>query len=576
MPATAKIWDKINTEVSSYEKTSLPINPSFAPKQGDILKLIDYYWMNKFRDGDTDSNNFRKAFYNATVPPTEVAQKMLDVDTKDIRIVAEEGQSYYPAWLASKDLKIWMKDKKNENGRTFGQILNEMVYQFPKYGHLLAKKAKGSVHLVPLQNIRNQPDVDRILDSDLLTEIHEYTPYQLRQQDWDKDKVEKVIAKFKDKEKITVYEVHGDVGSKKYNYFIITEGAKSDEILFYDKKNREDLYKEVKFDGVTGRALGRGLPEKLFETQIAKNQQEHWLRSGQRWSSMHIFQSKDDTMLAKNLITQVENGEILTVLDPISQIALEERNLPAYNFLDQKWDRQGQELSFAYNQIRGERPPAGTPLGTSILQTNMAVQYYDLKREDLGMFIKEILFDWIVPDFKKERKGAHELMTGEFDEDELDKFRNLILTHKGNQEILKYISKNMKLPSGREAELIKALIKEKIFNAKSLGIPKGIYENIKYKMDIIITNEQIDMAARLTTLQTVLSILGTNPTILRDPRTRKIFYKLIDMAGFSPVNLGIDQSPGVEEVMGSAEGRGSIAKPVAPRQPQSIQVPARL
>ena len=87
---------------------------------------------------------------------------------------------------------------------------------------------------------------------------------------------------------------------------------------------------------------------------------------------------------------------------------------------------------------------------------------------------------------------------------------------------------------------------------------------MKYKIDIIITNEQIDVAARMTTLQTILQIIGANPTILREPRTRKIFYKLIDLAGFSPVDFGIEEPVGVEEMMVGqvAERGGSIARPM--------------
>jgi hypothetical protein len=571
------ISEYIQGKQDEYSKTQIKANPSFAPHQKDILELIDYYWMNRYRDGDTDSTGFKKAFFNVITPPSEVASKMIDLDTKDIRIKAVEGQSYYPAWLFGKDLKVWMKDKKNNYGKTFGQFLNEIVYKYPKYGHLIAKKAKDTVHLVNLQNLSNKEDGGFILESDLIVEEHQYTPYQIRRQGWDKKKVEKAIEKYEKDGVIKVLEAHGDCGSDKYNYFILPKDADNDEIIFYDNKEREDLYKELKFDDIPGRAMGRGMPERLFEAQIAKNQQENWLRSGQRWSSKHIFQTRDDTM-AKNLITQIENGDVLTVLSEITAVPVEERNLPAYNWLDNKWDKHIQEMSFAYNQVRGERPPSGTPLGTSILQTNMAVQYYDLKREELGMFIKDILYDWIIPSFKSQKNKRHELMLGEFEEDELDKMRNLILTNKANQAILRYIAKNMRLPSARDAEVLKAIEKEKLLKSRGIQIPDKFYENLKYKIDIIITNEQIDVASRLTTLQTVLQIIGSNPTILKDPRTKKVFYKLLDLAGFSPVDFGIDEPENLENILQGrgAELGGSIARVSPARQPQQITTPTTL
>ena len=564
------IWETVNKEIEKYDKTRVKMNPTYAPNQKAIVELIDYYWMNRYKDGDFDTTGFKKMFFNVILPPTEVAMKMIDLDTKDIRIIAEDGQSYYPAWFFGKELKIWMKDKKNKDKKTFGQLLNEIVLKYPKYGHLLAKKAKDTVHLVPLQNVKNRPDAKNILDSDLVIEIHEYTTYQLKNQGWDEKKVQNIIngKKFWKDEKIKIYEVHGDVGSRS-NYFIIPEGGDDKDVLFDSNFDRDDLYKEAKFDDIPGRAIGRGMPERLFESQIAKNQQEHWLRSGQRWSSKHIFQSKDDT-IGKNLITDVENGDILTVLSEITPIAVEERNLPAYNWLDNKWDRHIQEMSFAYSQVKGERPPAGTPLGTSILQTNMAVQYYDVKREDLGMFIKDILYDWIIPSFKSQKNKKHGLMTGEFDEDELDKLRNLVLTNRTNSSVIKYIGKNMKLPSSREYGIIRAMEKENTNKSKEVEVPDGFYKDLKYKIDIIITNEQIDVASRLTTLQTVLQIIGSNPTILKDPRTRKVFYKLIDLAGFSPVDFGIDETSDLQEQVGTqnAELGGSIARVPSVSTPQ--------
>ena len=136
------IWNSIKTPRDQYEKDIVKINPSFAPKQKDIIELIDFYWMNRFRDGEFDSTGFKKSFYNVVLNPTEVASKMIDLDTKDVKIVAEDGQSYYPSWIMSKDFKVWAKDRKNKDGKTFGQLLNEIVYKFPKYGHILVKKAK--------------------------------------------------------------------------------------------------------------------------------------------------------------------------------------------------------------------------------------------------------------------------------------------------------------------------------------------------------------------------------------------------------------------------------------------------
>lgn len=558
--------EDISKIIEKYKTQKLDCNPIFASSNSDIIELIDYYFASRYVGGDYDSSGYKKAFYNIVINPTEIASKMIDLDTKDIRVVAEDGQSYYPAWFFGRELKIWMKDKKNHNGQTFGQLLNQMVYTLPKYGHLIAKKAKDTVHIVPIQNMYcDDPEGKNFLTSDILIEEHKYTPDQLRKTGW-RD-VEGVIAKFTEDGLIKVFEIHYNT-DKKNNYIIIPDKAQDDEYLYRGTVKREDLYKELKWEDIPGRVLGRGQVEKLFEAQIAKNYNEHLLRGGYRWTSKKLWQTRDD-QVAKNLITELEDGDVLTVNSEITPISMEERNLGAINLGDSKWDSLIARLSFSAEPMSGERPPAGTPLGTSILQTRMAGQFYDLKREELGMFIKDILTDWIIPEFKKQKKSVHKVMLGEFDEDELTRIRELILTHKSNQDLLKYVERNKTIPSAKEMEMFKVISKEQISRQKDLEIPAKFYDHLKYKIDIVITNEQIDMASRMTTLQTILQIIGSNPTILQDPKTKKIFYKLLDLAGISPTDFRDDEQ-GMEQMVQNvtAERGGSIARVPSVGTPQ--------
>ena len=97
-------------------------------------------------------------------------------------------------------------------------------------------------------------------------------------------------------------------------------------------------------------------------------------------------------------------------------------------------------------------------------------------------------------------------------------------------------------------------------------IPKGIYENLKYKLNIVITGEEIDTASKLTTLQTIFQILGSNPTILQDKRVKRVFYKMMDIAGFNPRDIDIEETPSLQGSVSDVRAQvgGSIAKPPAP------------
>jgi len=280
------------------------------------------------------------------------------------------------------------------------------------------------------------------------------------------------------------------------------------------------------------------------------------------WTSKRIWQTRDEGV-ARNLMTDVQNGDILRVNSEVTPVATEERNLSAYTEEEKRWDSLVERLGFSYDIMSGRRAPSGTPLGSSILQTQMAGGYFELKREDIGLVLKDLIFDWILPMFKKDKRLAHKIMVSQFSEDELTTLRALIVQSKVNKAIIDYITKSGIVPDEAEVDALKQVVGMKVKAEKEINIPEGFYENLKYKLDIVITNEQIDLASKLSTIQVVIQMLGSNPTILQDPTTKKYFMQLLDMIGLSPA-----QFDSVEEVAepltGPAQIGGSIARTPTP------------
>lgn len=538
--------------------------PAFAPSQKEVIELIDLYWVDRFKDGDADSLGAKKSFYNVIEAPTLTAAKMIDLDTKDIKVIAEDGKSYYPAMFYERELNMWMKTKKNAEGQTFGQFLNTLVMSYPKYGHLVVKKAKNSVHLVPLGNIMNDQYAKSILKSRYLVEKHEVSPeqfeYEAEVNGW--SDIDYVLEKNKEKESIIYYELSGEVKGTEMNYFIVAEGTDDGIALFADKRDRKDLYKELKWDDITGRAMGRGIPEKLFEAQIQMNKVSNYKTQGLHWTSKHIYQSKDPK-LNRNLMTNVDNGEIMTVQAEITPIVNEERNLSAYKEEELRWDNLIEKRTFFYDATRGQTAISGTPFSAVALNAQMASGYFDVKREDLGMFIKEILVDWIIPEFRKSANSEHELLTGEFSEENLDILREMVIKNRANKRVFKMLTETRYLPSTKEYEKIKDLITEEIKQQKSWKIPKGFYGDLKYDIKIDITGESIDVSTKISTLQTVMQMMGSNPAVLQDKNMRRMLFQIMDLAGLDPTPLMFDEEPTEQLPVG-----GSLAAPKTPTMPQ--------
>lgn len=547
-------FETIQRKMSEYEKDiTMNFTPSYASTQESIIGLIDNYWVSKYRDNGKDTLGFQKPFYNIVINPTEVASKMIDVDTKDIKVIAEDGKSYYPVWFFTKELRDWMKEKN------FGKLLNEIVYQLPKYGTVVLKKSGEDINIVPLQNLINNPIV-RQLDDDLIIEQHIETKQQFKKRNWDKEAINEAVSDMEENDKdITYYEAYGDFSddiSTGDNYFIFSELG----VELFRAKLDECPYKEVHWDKLEGRWLGRGQVEKLFEAQIHLNKIANYKAQSLHWTSKRIFQTRDDTV-EKNLMVDIQNGDIMRINSEITPIANEERNIHAYREEEESWGALIDKLGFSYDTIRGQRPPAGTPLGTTQIQTAMASGFFDLKQEDVGLFLRDLILDWLIPMFEKNKKAKHEVMVSNFSEEELAHLREMIVEDKANKAIMEYITNSGNIPAQGEVDAIKIVVSEKTKKEKSITIPKDFYSNLKYKIDVVITGEQIDLAAKMSGAQVALQILGSNPTILQDPKTKKYFMQLLEAIGMNPLDVQ-EESPDAM-LQNVAQLGGSVAKPPA-------------
>ena len=570
-------FQTIENEVNFYKNTSLEQNPTFAPKMGDIYKLIDLFSVSRFRDGDKDSLGFKKVFFNIVNFVVDVCAKMLDIDTKDIYLVAEDGLSYWPSWLMGKELKFWMKDKY------FARQLNQYCKEWPKYGDLWVKKVKDDVKWIPPQNM-----IYRVNATDYKTipliEKHVYGSDELRivgkQAGW--DNVEETIKmstvsaqtpagygntvgvqEVDVNNGIVVYEAWFPVGyleKEKKNWFII---SKDSNLVLAESFKKDCPYKKLAWEQIPGRLPGRGRVEQLLEEQIYLNRIANYKSSGLHWTSKHIYQTTY-TGIAKNLMTQVDDGEILISPSEIKPVINEERNLQAYGTDEVRWTDNAFKKTFTTEPVSGARAPSGTPLGSTVLQTQQATAFYKQKKEELAEFIKEILWDWIIPEFSKEKRKEHTILIENLMADGdggSEKFFNLKLNERMNKlrSVSTYLSP--------EQWAIRKSIQAEFLKKENIKVPKGFYDNIKYKLDIMITGEQIDVQARQSTLNVIFQILGSNPTILQDKTAKKVFFKMLDLSGINPKELFDDESATLQELAGA--GRAQVGGSIAAPQPVS-------
>lgn len=559
-----KVVGEAQSFIDFFKKEEPELNPPYAKTHPELLRMLDFYKVSKYTENNWDQGE-RRLFMNVINSPVLVASKMIDIDLKDIIATPGVGSNEYEAWIYQTLLRLFLKQNQ------FGEVINKIVFNGPRYGTVFLKKTKDGIQNVPARNIACNPLVWDF--SPPLIEKHVYSLQSFKitgdAKGW--DNVDKVYEKFKDARErdVVVYEIYGELGDTRDNFFLIA-GTKKGEFPFRGRyplyTTRIDLekdfpYKAWHWSRLHGRFLGWGQGERFLENQIAKNYNEYLLRNGLKWTSLQLFQTTDENV-ARNLLHDAENGDVFKVNAGIERIAMEERNLSAFSYYDQKWDANTRKNGFNYEIMSGGRPPAGTPLGTSVLQTKMAQGFFGLKQEGLGQFIKEVINDWVLGDFKSRHKKNYKLLLKELPPEKIDILKRSAEKKELKNEYFNYLMRERSIPSPRERQIFSKMVKERMDSERALELPKDFIKNLDVKLDVTVTEEEIDRAGKFSMMQMMMQLLGSNPQVFENPRTRQIIYNMAEQAGFNPVELEMEEpapAPQGIESLGALEKGGSIS-----------------
>ena len=522
------------------------------------LKRIALYHGGKFESGDKDSSGGKKYFYNITKPACDIATKFIDLDTKDIVLYSERAGDEYKVWVMQRDLKMWLKEER------FGVLLNEIAYDFPKYGHVVLKKSSDNKwHKVNIENLRMDPSAETLANSMFVYEVLVMSKREIREmKEWGQEAKDELFQRTDDAH-FTVYQCYDyncDEGKRwKRSFragFLSRRGKDGSSILtpesdlannqgyeegvvLYEDEMDELPYRELKWESIPGRWLGFGFGEYLFDNQIRQNEVANIKARGLALSSLQLFQSSDDT-IAKNVFTEMENGDIIYTQGGIQPVQTAERNLGAFQLEEQRWDLNADRKTFSFDIARGEPLPSQTPLGVAQLQAGMVASYFDIKRENFGLFVKQLMLDDIIPSFEREKRKNHVLKFFGSDK-EIGKLRRAFTDHTMRKAVLDYALKTGVIPTAFAIDAERAKIELSVRKKKDLylEVPDDFYSDVKYVIDVVVTNEQVDVAQRIQTLQAALSMVGSNPMIVQDRGLRTIFLKLLEFAGVSAVELDL-------------------------------------
>lgn len=602
------IFSQIRLESTDFFDGFISVN-GYDFNQYNTIKKCALYNDSKFED-DSLYLGRKKQFFNIVNPPCEVATKMLNVDTKNIKLWPTSPKSYWSTYLLEKELKFWLKTSE------FAATLNQLAEELPVFGSVVLEKTKKGADVVDIRRLILDPSVNKIEDSRFITTIHYMTPTQLRATSW--DNVEEAISMFGSTNAASPYEdkrgetnkqtstpyikifkrygevpeswIDGGKSDKMVRTVFIVAGAdeliKNSEgkaigeaglVMFKARWTKKDYpFKDFHYTRVKGRWLGRGIVEMLFQTQARINELKNQKRISMEISAMHLFTSPDKHIV-RNVLSDLESGDLIISQNGISPIANEERNLGAFQDEEASYMQQADKLTFSYDAVRGENPASGTPLGTTEIVTSQAMSTFGFKRENVTIAYRDFFNTLVMPQLLSDLSAEH-IMRFTGSSQEILKLDTMASELYANDFIKEEVL-NGKFPTQQEVDKAKQdRVKQykKLGTSRFLKIKEAFYDDAEFEFDYVIDNENYDAQAITSNLKTVIGDLASNPGILQDPRLKLMYFKFAEKIGVSQAELEsaedqaseMEQHVGQQQMLQQALSEDPMAKVMPPMQPQ--------
>lgn len=623
------IFAQIRKEQWDFMFNYISIVPGYTFNQYYTIKRCHLYLNSRYMGGtDTtpttvsmgDLNNTTgdngRLFFNIVIPPCEVAMRMLNVDTKNIRLWPMNPKSQFSTYLLEKELKVWLK------GHKFGLVLNRLAEEAPRYGSVVLEKTPDGAESVDLRRLILDPTVERIGQSRFVTTITYMTPSQLKKATaWDQDMVDIAIDRYQNFNTqepyedqfvninlmrstpyIKVFKRYGEVpakwldpklkgkkGEEMVRALFIVAGAdwlmKNNDgkpiqdmgvVLFKSKWLKEWPFKDFHYMKTRGRWLGVGIVEMLFDVQERMNEMKNQKRESMTVSALHLFQTEDKSIV-RNVLTDLQNGDLMLKgkgTDGVSPIANEERNLEAFKDEEESYLAQSDKLSFAYEALRGDTSDASqSTLGQTQIAVAQGTSVYAFKKENLSLFIQEFFNDLVLPELLEDLTPEH-IMRFAGSAQEIQKLDQAAAEIYANDHIkarmLSY-QPGQEVPTQDEHDQAKQKamqVFQKMGTNRFLKIKEAFYSDAEFEFDFLVTDEQADPTKMAANIQSILADVGQNPNILVDPRLKLLFSKLCEQLGISPAELELadNQAQQMEQQASNVQGAGGgRPSPISPQ-----------
>lgn len=581
------IGDIVRKAERDYKSGTTTISEHVTHSLSDTLNKIDAYIYSIHTSGSQDSLGRDKPFFNIVVAAANIWMRATDIDRQNIKVRATKEKDWIMSFFATIHLRDWMKRSK------FGVYLNEWGRTLSRYGSAVTKIVQNSeglhISVVPFSNIIFDA-VD--FDNNPKIEILELNMGQLRERikthGYDKQAVDDLEDALEDRETkegsrkdnkaefIKLYEVHGLLPASLLKKTDEDESEDDDEyvqqmhvIAFVGvKKGRKTEYQDFtliagreKYDPYRldslireeGRSLGIGAVEYLFEAQWMVNHSQKTIKDQLDLASKLIFQTTDTNFLGNNILTDVENGDVL-ITEPntnISGFPNQSHDLTNWQNYSSIWKSLGNEITGVSEAMLGAAPKSGTAWRQTEAMLNESYSLFELMTENKGLALEDMFRTRIIPYLKTKMDNKDEI-TATLQDNEINRIDSRYIKNTAIKTVNAELKKKLiagEVPTPEEQALLMQATEAKIgsglqeFGSQRFFKPSDLddktwsqtFKNMEWELDIDITGEARNSREELTTLNTALQVV-MNPMFEQSPKAQAIVGRILENTGaMSPV-----------------------------------------
>lgn len=556
------IFDFIKTAQKDYESRYITLNNGLEHNQKKTLNLVDLYYNSTFESGKLDSQGKEKPFFNIIRNRVHLAVRATD-DGGEMKVAPKRGRSdrrLHALLLNARDAE-WRDDSE------FDSFRRKLRYTRAKYGGAVVKRSKvdGAVKIDVVDWSNLVTDQQDIVNNPII-ERHLYNPADLMAMEWENKEEAIALAKknsaaqasddtVADNESIgsfvEVWEVSGVLPTNLYNpekgdsitfdryKFLVVmdktnkDGKENKGIVLYKGLQKENPYDYIPWIEVSGRALGVGVAEMLFEPQVWVN----WTKMAERdlldIARLMVFDSTNANFDTENVLTDVFSGHVFKNAG-LKQVNTTPSSLPSLETFLQAWENLSDKEANSFDALTGEDSVSGDPYKKTKLLNYAAGSEFKYRRKEERDFIRRVYRKWVLPDHISKVNSKKE-MEAVLSDDELQFVDAAILASKEKQALMDgKIASPLDIEDIRTKETTRLALSGK--SRKITGIPKGLFsQDVLTDLDVIVGTEN-DGDAKLALLERFFQAFGPalmNQQAMQNPTVAALLEQASEQAGLN-------------------------------------------